>query len=166
MSVSLYGSGQTIVQVVQTVNNAVFTTSSAGSYASITGWSATITPLSTSNKILVSFNGNVDCSTAGNWAVVGKIQRNGSDISGALGNARGSATSGTFSCFSTSQNYTFPMVGQYLDSPATTSATTYSMQLYAESGSGTLYVGGSSNTANAYNSSTPFVITLMEVAYA
>ena len=52
----------------------------------------------------------------------------------------------------------------FLDSPSTTSATTYSIQAYGESGGGNLTVGGSSTTSNAYNSSTPFVITLMEIS--
>ena len=52
MSVSLYGSGQTVIQAVSTSLTSTFTMSGQTQTA-ITGLSATITPQSTTSSILV-----------------------------------------------------------------------------------------------------------------
>ncbi len=50
----------------------------------------------------------------------------------------------------------------FLDSPNTTSSTTYKLQAGSESG-GTLFLGGTYATAGAYNMSAPTSITVMEI---
>ena len=55
MAVTLYGSKQNIIQVIQTVKTDTFSTTST-SYVDVTGLSVSITPSSSSNKILVIAN--------------------------------------------------------------------------------------------------------------
>ena len=55
MSVTISGSGQVPVQVIQTIKTDTFSTTS-GSLTDITGMSVTITPTSASNKILVQYS--------------------------------------------------------------------------------------------------------------
>ena len=165
MSVSLYGNGQTVIQVVQTVVTTAYTyTGSSATWFSVTGWTATITPQSTTSKILIMYQGNLSNATAGNYASLTKLQKNGSDLTTAMGATRGSATNCSTANYQITASYPAFHQFTFLDSPSTTSATTYSIQAYGESGGGNLTVGGSSTTSNAYNSSTPFVITLMEIS--
>tara|TARA_Y100000816_G_scaffold287369_1_gene269980 strand:- start:45 stop:632 length:588 start_codon:yes stop_codon:yes gene_type:complete len=149
-----------ILQVKQTVKLDTFSTSST-TLVDITGLSVSITPSATSSKVLVS------CSVAmgthsGNFTYAQLLR--GSTFLGeaaAAGN-RNRPTLMTYQSFDTTvmmQNF------EFLDSPSTTSATTYKVQLRCAT-SGTAYVGRSHNDGNGVNveprlSST---ITVMEVA--
>jgi hypothetical protein len=163
MSVSLYGNGQTVVQVVQTVKSDTFSTTST-SAVDVTGLSATITPLSTSNKILVQ-------------AVIGSIYSTAGVISyttllrGATKIAAGDGAAGVLNqqyagSTSTGMAY-YGNVGAFaiiLDSPATTSATTYKIQLAAYGGQ-TSYINRCAYDSTPYDGRTISSITLMEIAY-
>jgi hypothetical protein len=138
--------------VLQVVN------ASYGSYTSTTstspvdlGLTASITPSSTSSKILafVSINGIERGSTSPIARF--RLLRNSSEIFN-FENAifAGSSTTG-YSNTSTS----------YLDSPATTSATTYKVQWNISNGSGILYIN---NYATGGPGTTNCTITLMEIA--
>jgi hypothetical protein len=160
-----------ILQVVQTIKQDTFTTSSQ-SYTNVTGLSATITPSSTSSKILINcYLTTTNGSQVGNYLLV---TRNGSTISGSL------STSGTLNTTSSAvqsssgfivqsgTTYTVvPLTLQYLDSPASTSAQTYQVQTRTGSTGSVLvnYQGGNSTANNNpdfgyYISS----ITLLEVS--
>jgi hypothetical protein len=53
----------------------------------------------------------------------------------------------------------------FLDSPATTSSTTYKIQIWAGSSATTVYVNyGINDSANAYRFRTASTITVMEIA--
>lgn len=161
MAVTIAGSGQVPTQIIQTVKTDVFTTTST-SFVDVTGLSATITPRSSSNRILVIVSGYASPSGS-NYAILGKLVRASTDI--ALGDARGSSTRASFGVSQSAiQNSSFFGV-TFLDSPATTSATTYKVQAAVESG-GTLLFGGSYNSNASYNTSTPITLTLIELAYA
>jgi len=148
-----------IIQVVQgvvtgTAGTPYFSTTS-GSQTN-TGLAATITPTSSSNKILVLVSANT-------W-----ILRNGTvDSGGGIGLARGAtgiAQSGVAALYmyaagaTTQTNGTYSALN-YLDSPATTSATTYNftMSAYTNNGGSTVYLNY--NYAVAATST----ITLIEV---
>jgi hypothetical protein len=161
MAITLYGSGQNIIKVVQTVKTDTYSTATT-SYTDIPSLSATITPSNSANKILVVYSLCVGNSVSGNRSSLIQIVRNGTAI--ALGDARGSTTRCTTAGYTTTPNYTFNHAMAYLDSPSTVSAVTYKLQVSGESS--TIVVGGSSSTSNFYNASTPSVITLYEVAYA
>jgi len=142
-----------ILQVVQTVKTDAFS-SSTGSFVDVTGLSATITPRSTSSKILVLVS-----LVNGNTSASGSIRLN--LVRGATNIAQG--TGGVLQ--STSQNYPNNANSgdsvniTFLDSPSTTSSTTYKIQTmpYAV---GTVVIGRL-GVADERSVST---ITLIEVA--
>jgi hypothetical protein len=127
MSVSIYGSGQTVVQVVQTVKTNSFTTSAGTTWTDITGLSVSITPANSSNKIKLT----AMISTGGggnNYGRGFRITRNGTAIS--IGDA-GTGTQASTSMSGTLGNGEMVEITiVYLDSPATTSAITYQVQCY------------------------------------
>ena len=119
--------GGGIVQVIQTIKKDQFETSqSVGSgYADITGLSATITPKFNTSKIMVEANIYNSNNNAVNFFRVLRgstfiEQPSGTSSGGANYNAHG------FSYFD--HQYQDTCVIKILDSPATTSATTYKIQ--------------------------------------
>ena len=162
MSVSLYGSGQTVVQVAQTVVNTALTFSfgTFPTWQAVTGLSVSITPLSTSNKILVILDMKGGPTAAG--MISGQIQRNGSAI---YVPATGSALASTAMIyFGGATVGTGSMLAYYLDSPATTSATTYSASVVGDNGA-TAYINRDSRDVGTYDPRTISSITVMEIAY-
>jgi hypothetical protein len=165
--------GSVVSKIVQVVNAIKTDTqkSNSGSYVDITGLSASITPTSASNKVLVFCNLSL---TAQHGNGGGAILLRGSTAIGQA-NTSGSARSSSFS----GSGYTgdgsgesimqFAVTTSYLDSPATTSETTYKVQVVGENGN---YWGvnvavdssgneqGNASTDNIRMVST---ITLMEV---
>lgn len=136
MSVSLYGSGQTILQVLQTTTNTIASTSSA-TYVT-TGLACAITPQATTSKVLITATFPTD-GGQGAFTIYRGATPLACDTFWAKATGSASTTSITF-----------------LDSPATTSSTTYT--LYFKATSGTLYFIASSGTSY-YGS-----ITLMEIS--
>jgi hypothetical protein len=130
--------------VIQVVQGVLTTTTSTTSTTFITsGLTASITPTSTSSKILVCVNGG-KAYIGSNYLLTCALYRNGSAISGpnytvAEGNPVGTNHS-----------------QMYLDSPATTSATTYTVYYRTTNGVG-YFSDGPSTWGNTY-------ITLMEIA--
>jgi hypothetical protein len=114
-----------VLQVVQySTETAVSTTSS--SFTDVTNFTATITPKFATSKILVmaTLNGVFHTAVA-NQAASFRMLRGGSQIAVTL-NVSYSNTSIDWGSSSTCLNY--------LDSPATTSATTYKLQWYSRLG--------------------------------
>ena len=121
------GGGGGIIQVIQTIKKDQFETSTTvgSGYADITGLSATITPKFNTSKIMVEahiYNSN---NNAVNFFRVLRgstfiEQPSGTSSSGANWNAHG------FSYFD--HQFQDTCVIKILDSPATTSATTYKIQ--------------------------------------
>ena len=159
MSVTIKGSGQVPVQIQTTTLTSQFSTTSA-TFTNVTGLSISITPTNASNKILIMvsmFLGTSSNSLA-SWA----LTRNGSLIDIGTGGSTLNTT-GTFYTESGGSAVTASVAPGtiYLDSPATTSAVTYQIQLAASGG--TAYVNrrgyGSDFTG-------PSTIVVMEIAYA
>ncbi len=151
------GGGGGIIQVVQTIKKDQFTTSNnTSNYTDITGLSATITPKFNTSKIMVEchiYNSN---SNAVNFFRVLRgstfiEQPSGTSSSGAGYNAHG------FAYFDHSFQDT--TVIKILDSPATTSSTTYKVQMAVTGATGT--INKFYNTSNYYGIST---IQLYEVS--
>jgi hypothetical protein len=143
MSVSLYGSGQTVIQVVQGSLTSAFSTSSA-SYVS-TGLSATITPQSSTSKILILVSGVVYLSTYPVSAFA-TVYRGATNL--------GSGTNNNLvQLFTYGQSQAGTTNFSVIDSPATTSATTYTVYMQG---------GGSSITFGLNN--TPCYIQLLEIS--
>ena len=110
-----------VLQVVQTVKSDTFSTSST-SYTDITGLSVSITPTSSSNKILVMYSVT---AAAKNNTYAGGIQLFRDSTAIYRGDANGSRTRASSYWWSDANSYTmWPLNGTFLDSPTTTSATT------------------------------------------
>ena len=129
--------GGKIGQVLQTVKTDTFSGTST-SYADIRGMSVAITPAATSSKILVLYDIKFSMTNGYN-AQLGLI-RDSTQIY--LGDTASARTRASSSCWSSGTNAVFNLSGQYLDSPSSTSATTYKLQYNIETG-GTCYVGRS-----------------------
>ena len=111
------------------------TTSYGGqSWADISGMTATITPSSTSSKILWAFHGSGNSHT--NYAHIKIDYGDGSNLTTqAIGDTRGSRTRSTIAAiYDGGNDVGAHWSAQGLDSPNTTSATTYKLQWYVRSG--------------------------------
>ena len=151
-----------VLQVVQTVKTDTYSMSST-TWTDITGLSLSITPTSTSSKILVFYNLSMS-SNAGVYSGMVKLVRDTTDIFlGAEDGIKTRASSGTFS-----DTYGHPMRSQnnmYLDSPSTTSAITYKMQMRSGYSGFSVYIGRAySESDTATSSRVPSTITAMEIA--
>ena len=130
-----------VLQVVQGVLTSTQSTTSTTFISSTL--SASITPSSASNKILVCVNGG-KFYIASNYLLTCQMYKNGSAMSGVYWTVAEGNPVGT--------NHSF----MYLDSPATTSATTYTAYYRTTGGTG-YFSDGPSTWGNTY-------ITLMEIA--
>ncbi len=154
-----------VLQVVQVVETGVFSQSIGAAAISAEVMTASITPTSTSSKVLVQVTAS--CSVSGTSAVFLVLNKGGSPIAASTGDSVGSRSRVSSGVTSDQGERTIPTaVVNFLDSPATTSAVTYSFTLQHGSGSSrTVFlnrapVDDDSNLTGRAASS----ITLMEVA--
>ena len=156
------GASGGIIQVVSATKTDHFSSSST-SYVDITGMTATITPRSTSNKILIQVNIQPAADSWGGGAVHLRLLRGTTEI--------GSGTDGTsingmsyFNAWANNtENSTYNSVSMamnFLDSPSTTSATTYKVQGLIQTSGYSWYINRSAANTQKGASST---ITLTEV---
>jgi len=149
MSVSLYGSGQTVLQVVQATYSTLASTTS--STLSATGLTVSITPQSTTSKILVLVS--VPCGkTSASASNIGQlaIYRAGSSIF-SISDYIGYTGSSVGNYFSVSS--------AYLDSPSTTSSTAYAVYFASTNGTSQFQIN-----ANNTGGNTSSTITLLEIS--
>lgn len=150
----------TILQVVSTVKTDTFTMSST-TFADVTGLSATITPSSATSKIYVVVTGNAG-SQVGVTAIFGRLLRDSTAI--CIGDAAGSRTRASFDTITANSSFTSALAINFLDSPNTTSAVTYKLQI-AGSSANAVYINRSHVDSDAASASRQAsTITLMEVA--
>ena len=124
----------TWLQIVSTTKTDTFVTSNTG-WTAVTGLSITITPTSTSSKILLMCSVNYD-STRSNSGGGFAFARGGSILSGAIGGAAGGRYRVTmdFGANANADQSGMSRSFMYVDSPATTAAQTYQIYLYQDSG--------------------------------
>ena len=134
----------------------------SGSTFADTGLTVSITPTATSSKIMVMAQVSMSASTNYRYAI--RLVRDSTDIfKGDSSGDRTRVTAAFQGTGTTQLDATFPVM--FLDSPSTTSATTYKIQAAAEQSGGTWYLnrGGQNN-----DNSTVYVatssITVMEIA--
>jgi len=135
--------GGKVLQVVTATISAERTTTSS-SFADVSGMSVNITPEATTSKVLVMVSGpgGVDGSGIGYYTVI-RGSTNIGHSTGGMSIARGNSGS------------VYPNVAIiYLDSPATTSSTTYKMQMRSTSGTTNCWFGSGYGTGS---------ITVMEI---
>ena len=159
------GGGGGIIQVVNAIKTDTFSTgANMQTKETITGLSATITPKFSTSKILVIMSLLVGAS--GDTTVAGTIERGSTPIG--IHDARGSRTRNTFGCgiLATSGDWQSHSVSHtILDSPATTSATTYSVKIGGNGGR-TIFINREGRDANNGTDTTvgTSTLTLMEIS--
>jgi hypothetical protein len=151
-----------VLQVVSVIKQDSFTTTSS-SFTDITGLSVSITPISTTSKILVLVQVNGSQQYTVNRSSLRLLRDATAVNAGTVAGSRQAAFGG----FSTSDS-TIPsgtVSGNFLDSPATTSSITYKMQVNVTAGSGTAYINRTqSDTDEVGQIRMASNITLMEIA--
>jgi len=150
-----------VLQVVQGVKVDTFSSTTVD-WVDVTGLTVDITPSSTSSKILVSFITNLSGSTTGGHTSLVRCLRDSTAIGGGtqVGTNRKSASGLHCNRDTVEMNW---ISYEYLDSPSTTSATTYKVQLFGE-GSATHYINRSGNDGDfAYHGRYASSITVMEI---
>ena len=152
------GASSKILQVVSTTKTDTFSTAST-SFTDLTGVSAAITPTSATNKVLVFVDSNY--SEASSNSGVFRLMRDSTAI--AVGDAAGSRPRAFTTTRINDASATIAVNMNFLDSPATTAATTYKVQMLVQGGTG--YVNRTSIDSDvAYLGRTISTITLMEVS--
>lgn len=153
-----------VIQVVSSPKLDVFSTTSS-SLTTVTGLTASITPKSSSNKMLILASVSLGSSTADNNLLLA-VTRDDTEIykGDQSGSSRQRAGGGVHYMHGASQPQgTYSTNIMYLDSPNTASAITYKVK--AQVNSGTLFVnrtGGSTDDSN--RASFVSSITVMEIA--
>ena len=162
--------GGGIVQVVFVEKTDTESLTSNSTPQLIPGLSATITPKFNTSKILVQvvFHASIGGNYAGHYLT---LKRGGTDIN--IGDAAGSRTRGslalqtaTFWDDNSGANYSMGQASlNFLDSPATTSATTYGLYHADADGTNNLYVNRSRTDGDSVSYiRVASTITLMEVS--
>jgi hypothetical protein len=156
---SNFGAGA-VLQVVSTTKTDVFSTTST-SFTDITGLSVSITPSSTSSKILVMCNVNGSVSSASYQAGL-RLVRDSTAI--AIGDAAGSRSRG-FGQLSSANTWQMTFAGAtFLDSPSSVASVTYKIQALVQSGATLNINQNSDNADNVQTLRGVSSITVMEIA--
>jgi hypothetical protein len=152
--------GSAILQVQSTTKLDTFTTSST-TFSDVTGLSVSITPSSTSSKILVTGSVNIGGLGFTTNAPYLRLRRDSTDI--ALANTAGSRIR-TYTGSGLDANLMVSSSVNFLDSPSTTSATTYKFQLASNSATLVSVNRNGADADNAFTARGVSTITVMEVA--
>jgi len=158
--------GGKIIQVVHVTKTDISSISLGGSSAfyDVPSLTATITPSSSSNKILI--DGMLSISTDAGLHITAQILRGSTNIAFGDG-SQSSVIEGYAHRYTRATNghYTIDQMALFHeDSPSTTSATTYKIRIHAHQ-SGTAYINRTNQGAdNVYNGTAVSSIRLMEVA--
>lgn len=166
-----------ILQVVHTQLTTAFsgtsTQTGTGFYIDVTGLSATITPTSTTSKILILTNMYIGKTTSGTGGYQQhfRIKRNGTAVILGAGEGGRPTSTGRINMYdagATWGQYQMTMFsGVHYDSPSSTSALTYQIALGGYTASPIVYVNRSETwqvLSNDYDSTPVSTLTLMEVA--
>jgi hypothetical protein len=147
-----------VLQVVNTLKTDDWVATTGVTYTDVTGLTASITPSSTSNKILVTVS-LCASSDGGNFGYA-RILRDATEI----GSSTGSVTafgSVLHDGGTSGGNYYKTISTSYLDSPSTTSSTTYKIQMRHHIAGGIVSVNRRAGFTGIFGTST---ITLTEIS--
>lgn len=150
--------GGKIGQIVSTAKTDTFSTTST-SFTDVTGLSVSITPIATSSKILVL--GYVMAGVSGDHAIHARLMRDSTAIF--VGDAAGSRPRATYTSSFNGPNLGMAFSPVFLDSPNTTSATTYKVQVFVNSGTAYINRTLADRDTTAYDGRTASSITVLEV---
>ena len=152
-----------VLQVVSTTKTDTFTTSS-GTFVDVTGLSVTITPSDSANKVLLIASVNMSLSGG---SFVSRINGGNAATGYLADSATPQQSSAGYGPKTSTQTLEQNMVAQpflYLDAPATTSSTTYTIQIRGDQAGRTLYVNRSVNDTDATYVRGASTITAFEVS--
>jgi hypothetical protein len=142
-----------VIQIQTTTKTNTFNTTST-SFTDVTGLSVAITPSSTSSKVLINFSiGTHDLTGAGDFAY--QIVRGSTAIGLGSGGGTSATVGGTINA---DRGESVAMT--FLDTPSTTSATTYKIQVRTPSGT-QMFINTRDGNSNYSTIST---ITVMEIS--
>ena len=151
-----------VLQVVTDTKIDTFSTSST-SYTDVTGLSVAITPSSTSSKIFVMAHAAIDHGDSRTMMI--QLVRGSTALHvGTAASNRPGATFFTHSDQGGDNTVHYTGAFQYLDTPNTTSATTYKLQARISSSNAGHINRTSNNTDNSNNARSASGITVMEIA--
>ena len=155
-----------IIQVKQTVKTDTFSSSSE-TFTDVTGLSVSITPKFSTSKIMVSYSG---CGGSGTNRVghvrLARVIGGTTTTDIFIGDQSGASQAQASSSFvQTNTYFVSAFSGTFIDSPSTTSAVTYKLQLAAGDQDYQVHFGRSHDNNNEFSrSTTPSQITVMEVS--
>ena len=149
-----------VLQVVTTSTTTTFSTSS-NTFTDCTPMTVNITPSASDSKVLVLCNANFGGSADNRTGV--RLLRGSTNIF--QGSDSGNIQGATTATPNAEDNSIYNVAFQHLDSPSTTSETTYKLQVSAQtSGSETLYLNRTGSNANQQYTKLPASsITVMEI---
>lgn len=148
-----------ILQVVQTVVSSQSSYSSNSDWTDMLGYTLAITPRTSTSKILL--RAVLNCSISGTTTINFRWVRNSTVI--AVGDT-GTDGQASFRTNTPNAAWTNPAVGEFLDSPATTSSITYKLQFRPYDGGRTVVFNNAVSGGAGDNYRTISTITAMEVA--
>ena len=158
--------GGGIIQVKQTVKTDTFSTLSE-TFTDVTGLSVSITPKFSTSKIMVSYSG---CGGSGTNRVghvrLARVIGGTTTTDIFIGDQSGASQAQASSSFvQTNTYFVSSFSGTFIDSPSTTSAVTYKLQLAAGDQDYQVHFGRSHDNNNEFSrSTTPSQITVMEIS--
>lgn len=148
-----------LLQAVSTAKSDTFTVASS-TYTDVTGLSVSITPTANTSKILVIASVNHTGGAGSNSSVI-RLVRGSTAI--AVGDAASNRTQASAEVYSNDSSKFYTSSIMYLDSPATTSATTYKIQ-QKNNGAGTAYLNRSETDGDSAGYNRGFSsITVLEI---
>ena len=138
------GGGGGIVQMVMTssINSGSQFSTGSGTFVDVTGYNCTITPKFNTSKILITSNPIMllNNGSGSSQKVAFKLLRGSTDIF-----ERNDFATYQIGGGGQADYLGMSLYNQYLDSPATTSAVTYKIQIRQHAGGGTTYVQAESS---------------------
>ena len=154
-----------ILQVVSTTKTDGFSIAGSNTFTDITGLTVSITPNFSTSKILIIVNVGA-ASMNGGGSSAYRLARGGTGIG--VGTTAGSRQGASWRDFNGTGDPNASFGGRgfsFLDSPATTSATTYSLQLISENVTGYINISQNDlNTNDPRGTRAASTITVMEIS--
>jgi hypothetical protein len=155
-----FGGGSGVLQVKSTFKSNPYTMSSS-TFDDVTDLNVSITPTSATNKVLVTFSLSGQADEAQNGMFV-RLMRDSTAIG--IADSDGTRTRTTYGNISQPPNAGYMGGFTFLDSPATTSAVVYKVQVASNTNGQGVFVNRLNNNADQTNlSRSASSITVMEV---
>jgi len=153
-----------VLQVIQTEKKDVTYNASLDTFVDISGMSVSITPSATTSKILVMYTLRLSCDQDDN--IAHRLMRGSTAIHIGDADSNQERVTGSIRIIGNEKHEMRTESATFLDSPNTTSATTYKVQWCSTFASGNFYLNRSDTDSGANNDRARAAssITVMEIA--